>query len=47
MTDEEHLLKCFTCHKLRHLKNWPDWDKNFDAQLDAHCKAGCIGIPVL
>jgi len=47
MTDEEHLLKRFTHCQLKCLKNWPEWDGAFDAQLDAHCKAGCIGIPVL
>jgi len=46
MTDEEWLFMCFTHCQLRHLKNWPDWDATFDAQLDADCKAGCIGIPV-
>jgi len=47
MTNEEHLLKCFTCQQLKCLRNWPDCDNAFDAQLNAHCKAGCIGIPVL
>jgi len=28
------------------LQNWPDWDKAFNAQLDAYLKAGCIGTPV-
>jgi len=47
MTDEECSLKHFTHHQLKCLKNWPEWDEAFDAQLDAHCKAGCIGIPFL
>jgi len=34
--DEERLLKHFTCHQLKRLKNWPDWDDAFDAQLNAH-----------
>jgi len=46
MTDKDCLLKCFTCHQLGCLKNWHDWDRFFDAQLDSHCKVGCIGIPV-
>jgi len=46
MTDEERLLKRFTHQQLKCLKNWPDWDNAFDAQLDAHRKAGCIGVPV-
>jgi len=47
MTNEEHLLKCFTCQQLKCLRNWPDCDNAFDAQLNAHGKAGCIGVPVL
>jgi len=47
MMDKEHFLKCFTCWKLKNLKNWPDWDNAFDAQGDAHWKAGCIGVPIL
>jgi len=27
MTDEECVLKCFTWHQLKHLKNWPEWVK--------------------
>jgi len=46
MTDEKCLLKWFTRWQLKCLKNWPDWDNAFDAQLDAHRKAGCIGVPV-
>jgi len=47
MTDEERLLKRFTRRQLKRLKNWSDWDNAIDAQLDAHRKAGCIGVPVL
>jgi len=46
MTDKDCLLKCFTCCQLRCLKNRPDWDEVFDAQLDSHCKVSCIGILV-
>jgi len=46
MTEEERSLKRFTCCQLMRLWNWPEWDKAFDAQLDAHLKAGCIGTPV-
>ncbi len=46
MADKEHWFKHFTCCQLKSFKNWPDWDNAFDAQLDAHCKAGCIGVPV-
>ena len=46
MTEEERSLRHFTCHQLMKLQNWPEWDKAFDAQLDAHLKAGCIGAPV-
>jgi hypothetical protein len=30
----------------RKLPYWFEWDAAFDAQLDAHCKAGSIGRPV-
>ncbi len=46
MMEEERSLRCFTCCQLMKLQNWPKWDKAFDAQLDAHLKAGCIGAPV-
>jgi len=46
MMEEERSLKRFTHHQLMKLQNWPKWDKAFDAQLDAHLKAGCIGTPV-
>jgi len=47
LTEEERLLKCFTHQQLMKLQNWPDWDHAFDAQLDVHFKAGCIGRPIL
>jgi len=47
MTDKKQLLKRFTHHQLKWLKNWPDWDDAFDVQLDAHHKAGCISTQVL
>jgi len=46
MTEEERSLKRFTRRQLMRLRNWPEWDKAFDAQLDAHLKVGCIGTPV-
>ncbi len=46
MTEEERSLKRFTHRQLMRFRNWPEWDKAFDAQLDAHLKAGCIGTPV-
>jgi len=46
MTEEERSLKHFTRHQLMRLQNWLKWDKAFDAQLDVHLKAGCIGTPV-
>jgi hypothetical protein len=37
----------FTHCKLEKLPNWPDWDAAFDAKkLDAHFKAGALGLPV-
>jgi len=47
MTDEEQLLKHFTHCQLKWLNNWLGWDNAFNAQFDVHCKAGCIGTPVL
>ena len=46
MTPEERNLNRFTRRNLQKLSNWPSWDEAFDAQLDAHCKAGTIGHPV-
>jgi hypothetical protein len=46
MTPEECHLNKFTWCYLQQLPNWSSWDDAFDAQLDAHCKAGTIGHPV-
>ena len=46
MTDEERKLLKFTRCNLMKLQNWSDWDTQFDAQLDNHHEAGCIGEPV-
>ena len=46
MTPEERLLSKFTCRNLQTLPNWSEWDAAFDAQLDAHHKAGAIGEPI-
>jgi hypothetical protein len=32
---------------LQRLSNWPEWDKSFDKQLDAHHRDGALGPPVL
>jgi hypothetical protein len=46
MTPEERALPKLTRHRLKKLSNWSDWDKAFDAQLDAHLRDGAIGDPV-
>jgi len=46
MADEEHWFKPFTHCQFKSSENWPDWDNASDAQLDAHCKADYIGVPM-
>jgi len=46
MADAEHWFKPFTCCQLKSSEDWPDWDNASNAQLGAHCKADCIGVPV-
>ncbi len=46
MANEECWFKCFACHQLKSVKNWPDWDNAFDTQIDACCKADCIRVPL-
>jgi hypothetical protein len=47
MTDEERQLTKLTRARLQRLSNWPEWDKSFDKQLDAHYRDGALGPPVL
>jgi hypothetical protein len=47
MTPEERALPKLTRHRLKRLPNWSDWDKAFDAQLDAHFRDGALSDPVL
>ncbi len=47
MMDEECFSKRSTCRQRKNFKIWTDWwDDAFDAQLGAHRKADCIGIPI-
>lgn len=46
MTPEEQRLKRFTRRNLMRLPNWPEWDAQFDAQLEQHYKDKTIGDPV-